>query len=144
MKTVSLFTGIGGFDVGFRSSGIEAQMFAEVDPHASAVLQRHFPDVPNVGDIRRLKELPPNIDVLAAGFPCQDLSQELQRERSGLIAAVFRPPSGRRVPSATLDNVPLMRPRRDTRVNLRENERHQDRGRRTSCSRFGQPTNRLG
>ncbi len=68
-----------------------------------------FPDVPLVGDVRDLKSLP-KVDVVAAGFPCTDLSQAgrtrgIQGSQSGLVAEVFRLLRRQRVPLLVLENV---------------------------------------
>jgi DNA (cytosine-5)-methyltransferase 1 len=84
----SLFSGIGGFDVGLERAGMRIAWQSEIDPYASAVLRKHWPHVPNLGDIRNIRN-PPAVDVLCGGFPCQDISfagkgAGLAGERSGL------------------------------------------------------------
>jgi DNA (cytosine-5)-methyltransferase 1 len=84
----SLFAGIGGFDLGLERAGMRIAWQSEIDPYASAVLRKHWPDVPNLGDIRNIRN-PPAVDVLCGGFPCQDISfagkgAGLAGERSGL------------------------------------------------------------
>jgi len=55
MLTVgSLFSGIGGFDLGLERAGMKIIWQSEIDPYASAVLKKHWPDVPNLGDITKL------------------------------------------------------------------------------------------
>lgn len=66
----------------------------DIDEAASAVLRQRFPGVPISGDIARLGKLPP-VDILTAGFPCQDLSQAgpkvgISGKRSSLVDHVFR------------------------------------------------------
>lgn len=84
----SLFAGIGGFDLGLERAGMRIVWQSEIDPYASAVLRKHWPDVPNLGDIRNIRN-PPTVDVLCGGFPCQDISAAgkgagINGERSGL------------------------------------------------------------
>lgn len=75
LRVGSLFSGIGGIDLGLeRTGGFRTAWFAETDPYASAVLKRHWPDVPNLGDVRTIKGGAPSVDVLAGGFPCQPVS----------------------------------------------------------------------
>jgi DNA (cytosine-5)-methyltransferase 1 len=90
MRIGSLFSGIGGFDLAARWMGWETAWFSEIDPYASAVLAKHWPDVPNLGDITKIDwstvERP---GMLCGGFPCQDVSSAGKRvgiggERSGL------------------------------------------------------------
>jgi DNA (cytosine-5)-methyltransferase 1 len=71
----SLFSGVGGFDLGFDRAGYECRWQVEWDKHCQGVLARHWPDVPRWGDIQLLngKDLPA-ADVVAFGSPCQDLS----------------------------------------------------------------------
>lgn len=91
LRAGSLFSGAGLCDLGLHWAGLKHQWFCEVDAHCCAVLNRHWPNVPILGDIKTLsgKEMPP-VDVLCGGFPCQDVSQGGQRAgikqgtRSGL------------------------------------------------------------
>lgn len=94
MQVVSLFSGIGGFEVGFKSTAAEPILLCENDPAAAAVLQRHFPDVEMHSDILTLTGIP-KCDIVVAGWPCQDLSQAgrmagISGSKSGLIDQVFR------------------------------------------------------
>ena len=94
MSTVSLFSGIGGLELGLEERGFETKLFCEVDPAAQAVLSNWFPEVPLHGDVQTLKSLA-SCEILTAGFPCQDLSLAggkagHQGERSGLVGQVFR------------------------------------------------------
>lgn len=94
MKAVGLFAGIGGFERGLASVGIQTEALCENDPNAQVILQQDFADVELVGDIRELKQLP-RCEVVAGGFPCQDLSLVgpnvgIDGARSGLIKEVFR------------------------------------------------------
>lgn len=54
-KLGSLFSGCGGLDLAFINHGFELTFMAEVDRHACAVLRRHHPDVPNVGDVKLVR-----------------------------------------------------------------------------------------
>lgn len=91
MLTVGdLFSGIGGFSLGLERAGMRTLWFAETDAYASAVLRKHWPDVPNHGDVRSISAgSVERVDVLCGGFPCQDISNAGKRagidgERSGL------------------------------------------------------------
>lgn len=81
MKHGSIFTGGGGADVGLVQAGLEPVFFAEIDPHASAVLSYLHQAVPNFGDVTKIdpSELP-ECDLLWMSPPCQDLSVAGRRE----------------------------------------------------------------
>ena len=95
MKVLSLFSGVGGFDLGLENAGMETVFQCEWDKHATSILQRHWPNVPRWGDIttltgRHILDHAPVIDVVAWGSPCQDLSVAGKRaglsgQRSGLF-----------------------------------------------------------
>src|SRR5262245_22246651 len=72
LVVVGLFAGIGGFEEGFRRSGHHTSSLCELDPDARRVLAQRFPGVELIDDIREMSSLP-ECDVVAAGFPCQDL-----------------------------------------------------------------------
>jgi DNA (cytosine-5)-methyltransferase 1 len=73
MRVGSLFAGIGGFDLAARNVGWSTAWYSEIDPYACRVMQKHFPDAVNLGDITTITN-PPAVDVLCGGFPCQDIS----------------------------------------------------------------------
>lgn len=113
MRVAGLFAGIGGVELGFRAAGHEPVLFSEIWEPARAVLAARFGDVPNEADVRTLRDLPNSVELMVAGFPCQDLSQAgltrgISGERSGLVGHVFRLLDKRRVPWVVLENVPFM------------------------------------
>ena len=78
----SLFAGYGGLEMGVQSVlGGTLAWYAEYDPHASRVMARHHPDVPNLGDVTTVDwaTVPP-VDILTGGSPCQDLSHAGKRK----------------------------------------------------------------
>ena len=112
-KMVSLFAGIGGFELGFKKAGIETSMICEIDPVAQHVLAANMPNAQIVSDICDLKELPKDTDILCAGFPCQDISTigiktGLSGERSSLVKEVFRLLKKRKVEWVIFENVSNM------------------------------------
>lgn len=113
-RMVGLFAGIGGLELGLAAHGWRSELLCEIDSGAQAVLRAHFPDVPVHSDVKRLRSLPSGTELVAAGFPCQDLSQAgrtagITGARSGLVDEVFRLVRRKRGPRWLLmENVPFM------------------------------------
>lgn len=114
LRVAGLFAGIGGIEQGFREAGLETVLLCEIDEAAVAVLEERFPEVPVAADVRRIRALP-DADVVAAGFPCQDLSQAgrtagIEGRNSGLVGQVFRLLDGIKAEPrwVVLENVPFM------------------------------------
>lgn len=89
MRVLSLFSGIGGFDLGFQRAGMTVIGMCEIDPHAQKILQRQFPDATLHTDVRNVHYAKGTVDLICGGFPCQDLSvagkrRGLAGNRSGL------------------------------------------------------------
>lgn len=85
MKYLSLFSGIGGFELGIENSDVEMTCigFSEVDKNAKSIYRRWFPDHRDLGDATKIRpEDLPDFDLLVAGFPCQPFS--LAGTRGGL------------------------------------------------------------
>jgi DNA (cytosine-5)-methyltransferase 1 len=103
MKVLSLFTGIGGFELGIKQAyennrellqgqiaeNVRKDMsdtaseqagptcigYSEIDKYAIQIYQKHFPNHINYGDITKIKaEKLPDFDFLCGGFPCQSFS----------------------------------------------------------------------
>lgn len=95
MRVLSLFSGVGGFDMGFEAAGFTTAFQCEIDKHARAVLDHHWPDVPKWDDVttltgRHILDATGGVDIVIWGSPCQDLSLAGKRaglsgERSGLF-----------------------------------------------------------
>lgn len=89
----SLFTGAGGFELGFDKLDWEVKWQSEINKFARLHLENRF-NVPNLGDIRDIRS-PEPVDVICGGFPCQDISNAgltagLQASRSGLFFEMVR------------------------------------------------------
>jgi len=113
LKTVGLFAGIGGFELGLAKAGHEIACFCEIEPTAQAVLRKRFNGVEIKDDIRLMSRLPRATELVVAGFPCQDLSQVgrargVLGEKSSIVSQVFRLLKRSRVPWLILENVPFM------------------------------------
>ena len=96
MRFVSLFTGVGGFDLGFEQMGWECAGQVEIDKKCVEVLEHRWPDVPRHDDVTTAIDwaesegLRGSVDVVCGGFPCQDVSVAGKRaglagERTGLF-----------------------------------------------------------
>lgn len=84
----SLFSGIGGFELGAKWSGIETVWNCELFEFNRNVLKKHFPNTIQYEDIREMRS-PESVDVISGGFPCQDISisgkgKGIKGEKSGL------------------------------------------------------------
>jgi DNA (cytosine-5)-methyltransferase 1 len=81
----SLFSGIGGIDLGFERAGFEIKYQCELQPFCVSVLEQHWPSVPRGTDIKEVSSAEiPNSDIWVAGFPCQDVSLARMGKRDGL------------------------------------------------------------
>ena len=94
MKVGSLFSGIGGFELGLEMAGFETAYQVEIDPFCKKILERHWPGVERFGDIREIENFP-KTDLICGGFPCQDVSiagrgSGLSGERSRLWVEALR------------------------------------------------------
>lgn len=111
----ALFAGIGGIEKGLAKAGFETIYLCENDERCKAVLGAAYPQVKLDSDIRDVKRLP-SVEVLTAGFPCQDLSVAGRRagiegDRSGLVQELLRLISNRRSAKfrwLLIENVPYM------------------------------------
>ena len=112
LRVAGLFAGIGGIERGLHLAGHATELLCEIDEPARTVLAHHFPNVTVASDIRDLNLLPP-VDLVTAGFPCQDLSQAgktagIVGTQSGLVGEVFRLIEHADVRWLLLENVPFM------------------------------------
>ena len=118
ITAVSLFAGVGGFDLALERNGVKVVASVEIDKKASEVLAKHFPDSQLFGDIQGVTGeqlinagFDPSNGIIVGGFPCQDLSiagkrSGLAGKRSGLFWEICRLLDETRAQNFILENVP--------------------------------------
>ena len=107
---VSLFSGIGGFDLAAEWAGFTTVLFVEQDEYCQKVLRKHWSGVPIIEDVRNVIEIE-RPTVITGGFPCQDLSVAgcragLAGEQSGLWWEFHRILAAVRPTWTVIENVP--------------------------------------
>lgn len=115
---VSLFAGVGGFDLAMERNGVEVVANVEIDKQCQQVLAKHFPNAKQFSDITEVKGsdligagFEPSRGIITGGFPCQDLSvagkrRGLAGERSGLFWEISRLIEETKTEWFILENVP--------------------------------------
>lgn len=121
MRVLSLFSGIGGFDLGLEWAGMTIVGQVEIDDYCNKILEYHWPNVPRWRDIRTtnindIRERCGAIDLVCGGFPCQDISLAgtglgLKGARSSLWWEMRRIISDLRPTWVLIENVPALRNR---------------------------------
>lgn len=112
-KTFGIFAGVGGIELGLSRFGHEPSGLCEIDGDAACILEQRFRGVKLFEDVRLLRRLPRDVELVAAGFPCQDLSQAghakgIRGQQSRLIWQVFRLLEERPVEWVLIENVSFM------------------------------------
>ena len=108
----SLFSGIGGFDLGFENAGMEVVWQVEQDKYCLKLLEAKWPNTKRYTDVRNVgKRNLEAVDVICGGFPCQDLSVAGRRaglagSRSGLWTEFARIIGELRPRWVVIENVP--------------------------------------
>ena len=148
MKVLSLFAGMGGFDLAFELAGFDVVAQVEIEPYCKQVLKYNFPTAKQYGDIRevtgeRILRDCGAIDLICGGFPCQDISSAgkvagLDGERSGLWWEMHRLIGELRPTWVIAENVDALRNRGLNRVHASLEEL----GYQVWC--FGIPASALG
>ena len=97
MRYISTFSGIEAASCAWEELGWEPVAFSEIEPFPCAVLEHHYPDVPNLGDITQIDWTPyaGTVDLVVGGSPCQSFSIAgnrggLQDERGWLMFEYVR------------------------------------------------------
>jgi DNA (cytosine-5)-methyltransferase 1 len=115
---VSLFAGVGGFDLAMERNSVEVVANVEIDKQCQKVLAKHFPNAKQFSDITDVKGsdliaagFKPDRGIITGGFPCQDLSvagkrRGLAGERSGLFWEIARLIEETKTEWFILENVP--------------------------------------
>lgn len=113
LTVAGLFAGIGGIELGLHKAGHITKLLCELEPGAKHVLETRF-EMKVSPDVRKLRALP-GVDLICAGFPCQDLSQAgktagIGGDQSSLIGEVFKRIGNRKSSPRwlLLENVPFM------------------------------------
>lgn len=119
MKVGSLFSGVGGFDLGLERSGHEIVWQVEYDKQARSILRKHWPDVKIYNDVQQVggkdgeagRDVLEEVDLICGGFPCQDLSvaghrRGLDGSKSGLWYEFHRILEECRPKYCLVENVP--------------------------------------
>lgn len=118
MNAVSLFAGVGGFDLALERNGIKVVASVEIDKNARSVLAKHFPNSQLFNDVTEVTGeqliragFNPHDGIITGGFPCQDLSVAGKRaglsgERSGLFFEIARLLDETKAQYFILENVP--------------------------------------
>ena len=110
----SLFSGIGGIDLGFEWAGIETRWQVEIDDYCQKLLSIRFPHTKKFTDVRKVgSHNLEKVDIISGGFPCQDISVAgkgagIEGERSGLWTELHRVISELRPRFAFIENVPML------------------------------------
>lgn len=120
----SFFSGIGGFELAARSCGVSTSFCCEIDHYKQGILRRHFPDAVIFGDIQdqSFKDYYGKIDIVAGGFPCQDISpanfngEGITGSRSGMWGHYARAIGEIRPRACIIENSPLLLKRGFERV----------------------------
>jgi DNA (cytosine-5)-methyltransferase 1 len=127
LRVGSLFSGIGGIELGLERAGMKVVWQVENDPYAQKVLTKHWPNVRRYSDVRDVHVAPPReyacdncverVDLICGGFPCQDISVAgkgagiIRGARSGLWKEFRRIIDEVRPSWVVIENVPALRSR---------------------------------
>lgn len=74
MNVLGLFSGIGGFELGLQRAGFNISALCEIEEPCIRVLNKNFPDIPIINDVKNISLKGGEYDVMCGGFPCSDIS----------------------------------------------------------------------
>lgn len=118
LTAVSLFAGVGGFELALGNHGVDVVASVEIDDAARGVLKHKFPNTKLFSDVKEVTGndlisagFIPDRGIIVGGFPCQDLSVAGRRagldgERSGLYWEIVRLAEETKAKWLVLENVP--------------------------------------
>ena len=113
LNCLSVFSGIGGFDLAAGWVGVKTEQFIEIDPFCQKVLNKNFPNVKIHDDVTTFTIRPRQFDFITGGFPCQDIScagkkRGITGDRSILFYELTRLIKEGRPMGFILENVPAI------------------------------------
>jgi len=118
LNVLDIFSGIGGFSLGLEKAGMQTVAFCEINPFCQQILKKHWESIPVFPDVTKLTKEDfaglSQIDVIAGGFPCQDIScagkqKGIGADRSGLWKEFKRLINELRPSYAIIENVANLR-----------------------------------
>ncbi len=115
MRALDLFSGGGGFTRGLEAAGFDVVAHSEIAEFPSAILAHHWPNTPNLGDVKNAKYAG-TVDLVCGGFPCQDISLAnsgsmvgLAGQRSGLWSEFYKQIQRHNPTFVIIENSPVLR-----------------------------------
>lgn len=111
MKTLGLFSGIGGFELGLQRAGFDISALCEIEEPCIRVLNKNFPNTPVITDVKNIHLEYGEYDVICGGFTCSDISigsktgTGITGERSGIWKEFYRIIDEGRPQYAVIENV---------------------------------------
>lgn len=108
----SLFSGIGGFELGAKWAGINTTWNCEILDFNRSILRKYFADSTQFCDIKHLNN-PPYVDIISGGFPCQDISiagkgEGIKGKKSSLWSEMWRICREVRPSYIVIENSPML------------------------------------
>lgn len=111
MNVLGLFSGIGGFELGLQRAGFDISALCEIEEPCIRVLNKNFPNIPIITDVKNIRLTGGEYDIMCGGFPCSDVSiasktkTGIRGERSGIWSEYHRLISEGKPKYAIIENV---------------------------------------